>query len=185
VSAYLLHRAGETAIVDSGVAGSEGVIGDALTTAGLGWDSVGHVLITHKHNDHQGSLQALLDSAPDSAWYAGAGDMPSINASRPGSAVGDGDAVFDLQVIETPGHTPGHLCVLEPVSGILVTGDALRGGEGGVVGPNPQFSEDMTSAHDSVRKLAGFDYEVVLLGHGEPLLSGGSDAVGALAASLG
>jgi hypothetical protein len=39
----------------------------------------------------------------------------------------------------------------------------------------------MTVARQSVVKLAGFDYEVALFGHGEPLLEGASTAVGALA----
>jgi glyoxylase-like metal-dependent hydrolase (beta-lactamase superfamily II) len=186
VSAYILYRAGEAAVVDSGVAGSEGVIEAGLAGAGLGWDAVGHVVITHKHNDHQGSLEGVLAAAPDADWYAGSGDMGSVLASRPGTAVGDGDSVFGLDIIETPGHTPGHICVLDPVGGILVTGDATGGdGSGGLTGANPQFTEDLAQATESIRKLAGFDYEVVLVGHGEPVDSDGSEAMSALAATLG
>ena len=39
----------------------------------------------------------------------------------------------------------------------------------------------MTTAMASVAKLAGFDYEVALFGHGEPVLEGASAAVSALA----
>jgi len=67
VSAYVLARAGEAAIVDTGVAGSEGAIADALTAAGLGWDAVGHVILTHRHGDHAGSIDAILGAAPDAA----------------------------------------------------------------------------------------------------------------------
>jgi hypothetical protein len=38
----------------------------------------------------------------------------------------------------------------------------------------------MDLAHESVRKLAGFAYEVALFGHGEPVLEGASIAVSAL-----
>jgi glyoxylase-like metal-dependent hydrolase (beta-lactamase superfamily II) len=186
VSAYVLYRRGESAVVDTGVAGSEASIGEALTTAGLGWESVGHVIVTHKHNDHQGSLQGVLDSATGATWYAGAEDMSAIVANSPGMPVGDGDSVFGLEIIETPGHTPGHISVLDPLGRILVVGDSARGGpEGGLAGPNAQFSEDLTLAHESVRKMAGFDYEVVLVGHGEPVLEGGTAAMTALAATLG
>ncbi len=181
VSAYILYRNGEAALVDTGVEGSEAAIGDALAQTGLGWDSVGHVILTHKHPDHQGSLEAVLELATSAPWYAGAGDLPLIFAPVRGTPVGDGDRIFDLDIIETPGHTPGHISVLDPIAGILVAGDAINGSGGGVIGPNPDFTEDMGLANLSVAKLAGFDYEVILFGHGEPVTSGGADAVRRLA----
>lgn len=185
VSAYLLYRSGEAVLVDTGVADSESAIETALSEIGLGWDAVGHVVVTHKHPDHQGSLEAVLTQAPDATWYAGAGDIPAIDAATEGVVVGDGESVFDLRVVETPGHTPGHISVLDTVGGILVAGDALNGANGGVVGANPDFSEDMQLANASVEKLAGFDYEVILFGHGEPVLQNGSSAVSDLVASTG
>ena len=185
VSAYIFYRAGEAVVVDTGVAGSEGVIEDALTGVGLDWASVGHVVVTHHHRDHQGSLQAVLAAAPEADWYAGAADIGQMSAARAGAVVGDGDTVFGLDILETPGHTPGHLSVLDSAGGILVAGDAVNGTAGGMVGANPQFSDDMGQADDSVRKLAGFDFEVILFGHGEPLTTGGSSAMSALADSLG
>lgn len=180
VSAYVLVREGEAVLVDTGVEESAEAIGRALEEAGIGWDSLGHVVITHKHGDHQGSLGDVLRLAPGATWYAGTGDIPQITADREPTAVGDGDRVMGLEVIETPGHTPGHVSVLDPVGRILVAGDALNGADGGVIGANPQFSEDMSLADASVAKLAGFDYDVVLFGHGEPVLSGGTAAVAAL-----
>jgi glyoxylase-like metal-dependent hydrolase (beta-lactamase superfamily II) len=177
VSAYILYRNGEAAIVDTGVEDSEDAIGEALAQIGLGWEAVGSVIITHKHPDHQGSLEAVLGLATKAPWYAGAGDLPLIFSSVRGAPVGDGDRVFDLEIIETPGHTPGHISVLDPAGGILVAGDAINGAGGGVIGPNPDFTEDMGLANLSVTKLAGFDYEVILFGHGDPVTSGGADAV--------
>ncbi len=55
VSAYLLVRGGEAALVDTGVFDSSDEIEAALTDIGLGWPSVGHVVLTHRHNDHAGS----------------------------------------------------------------------------------------------------------------------------------
>jgi glyoxylase-like metal-dependent hydrolase (beta-lactamase superfamily II) len=184
VSAYVLYRAGEAAVVDTGVGGSEGSIEQTLGEVGLAWGDVGHVIITHEHPDHQGSAQAVL-AASSAPWYAGTGDIGSITAPSAGTAVGDGDSVFDLQIIDTPGHTPGHISVLDPISGILVAGDALNGDNGAVTGPNPQFSSDMDVANSSVVKLAEFDYEIALFGHGEPVLEGASSQVAELAESLG
>lgn len=184
VSAYILYRGGEAALVDTGVGGSEDAIGGALDEIGLGWDAVGHVIITHKHPDHQGSLEEVLGRAPDVPWYAGSGDIGEVNAMIPGNTVSDGQTIFDLEIIETPGHTPGHISVLDSNSGVLVAGDALNGADGGVVGANPDFSEDMTLANASVVKLAGFDYEVALFGHGEPVVGAASEAVSDLASGL-
>lgn len=185
VSAYILYRAGEAVLVDTGVGGSEAAISAALSEVGLGWDAVGHVVVTHKHPDHQGSLEAVLAEAPEAAWYAGAGDMSAITAPSQGIVVADGESVFGLDIIETPGHTPGHVSALDPNGGILVAGDALNGADGGVIGANPDFSEDMGLANASVLKLAGFDYQVALFGHGEPVLENASRAVSELASNLG
>ncbi len=185
VSAYILYRAGEAALIDTGVAGSEGAIETALAEIDLTWDAVGHLIVTHKHPDHIGSLEAIVPLVPDATIYAGAADIPAIEAVATPSAVGDGEIVFDLEIIETPGHTAGHISVLDSIAGILVTGDALNGVGGSVDGPDPGFSEDMTLAVESVAKLAGFTYEVALFGHGPPVLEGASEAVNQLASSLG
>ena len=185
VSAYVLARGGEAAIVDTGVAGSEAAIEASLTALNLGWNDVGHVIVTHLHNDHQGSLPAVLDLAPDATAYAGQEDIPEIQSPRRITAVGDGDTVFDLTIIETPGHTPGHISVLDPAgTGLLVAGDALNGQDGEVIGANPQFTSDIPTADDSVRRLGQFTYDTVVFGHGEPVVGLASQQVATLGASL-
>ena len=114
VSAYLLVRGNEAAVVDTGVDGSVDEIQGALDAASVGWDAVGHVILTHHHPDHVGSLSAVLDAATGATAYAGEPDIAQITSPRPLRAVGDGDEVFGLQVIATPGHTPGHIAVLDP-----------------------------------------------------------------------
>jgi glyoxylase-like metal-dependent hydrolase (beta-lactamase superfamily II) len=181
VSAYILYRGGEAALVDTGVDGSAAAIEAALGEAGLDWGTVGHVILTHKHPDHAGSVDDVMALATGATLYAGAVEIPQISSATGPQAVGDGDLVFDLQIIDTPGHTAGHICVLDAAAGILVTGDALVGTSGGVGPPDPSFSEDMAAAGESIAKLAGFDYEIALFGHGEPMLEGASTAVAALA----
>ena len=184
VSAYIVVRGSEAAIVDTGVSGSEGDIEAALGEAGLGWDQVGHVILTHRHPDHQGSAGAVLEAASGATGYAGEGDLDAITAPRQLTAVVDGNNIFGLDVVGTPGHTAGHICLLDPVAGVLVAGDALVGAEGGVTAPDPQFSSDHDEALRSVEKLAGLAYEQILFGHGEPVTSGGSGLVADLAAGL-
>jgi glyoxylase-like metal-dependent hydrolase (beta-lactamase superfamily II) len=182
VSAYILYRGGEAALVDTGVGGSAAAIEAALSEVGLAWDSVGHVILTHKHPDHAGSVDEVMTQATGATLYAGDADIPQITSATPPQPVGDGDSVFGLEIIDSPGHTAGHICVLDATAGILVTGDALSGTGGGVAPPDASFSEDMTVAMESVLKLGGFTYEIALFGHGEPLTEGASAAVAALTA---
>jgi glyoxylase-like metal-dependent hydrolase (beta-lactamase superfamily II) len=184
VSAYILVRGGEAAVVDTGTADGGASIEGALAAAGVGWTDVGSVILTHSHGDHIGGLGDVLASAGDAAVFAGAGDIPAIPASRPVTAVGDGEQVFDLEIIETPGHTPGHISVLDGMAGVLIAGDAMNGSAGGVTGPNPSFTPDMTTANLSVVKLAERSFETVYFGHGEPVLTGASGLVTDLAESL-
>jgi glyoxylase-like metal-dependent hydrolase (beta-lactamase superfamily II) len=183
VSAYVLVRDGEAAVVDTGVEGSETAILEGLGAIGLGWDAVGHVILTHRHPDHAGSAAAVLDAAPLATGYAGAADIPAITTPRPLTAVEDGERVFDLRIVATPGHTAGHIAVLDEVGGVLVAGDAL-GTEGGApIPPSPDFTEDMDQAMASIATLGGLAFETLLVGHGAPIEGGASDLVAALAGS--
>lgn len=185
VSAYILYRSGSAIIVDTGVDGSSLSIESGLSEVGLGWGDVEGLIVTHKHPDHQGSVPGVLAATPaGTPWYAGAGDIEAINAPHPGLVAEDGDRIAHLEIVATPGHTPGHLSVLDPASGALVTGDALNGRDGGVAGPNPGFTEDLDLANASVRRLAQYEFDIALFGHGEPLLEGASRAVADLAAGL-
>jgi glyoxylase-like metal-dependent hydrolase (beta-lactamase superfamily II) len=185
VSAYILFRGDEAVLVDTGVVGSADAIAASLTTIGMTWESIAHVILTHKHPDHIGSLAAVVAQTPAAQIYAGVADIPEISSIVVPNPVKEGDEVFGLEVIETPGHTAGHISILDRAAGVLVAGDALNGIGGGVSGPNPSFSENMTVAIDSVRKLAGFTYDIALFGHGEPVLQGASQAVSDLAAGIG
>jgi glyoxylase-like metal-dependent hydrolase (beta-lactamase superfamily II) len=182
VSAYVLVRGGEAAVVDTGVPGSDDDIATALERLGLGWGAVGHVVLTHQHDDHAGSAAAVLTAAPAATGYAGEADIPAIAVPRSLVAVSDGDTVFGLRIVATPGHTAGHVAVFDEAGGVLVAGDALNTSDGNVTGPNPSFSSDMTTAMASVAKLGALRFETLLVGHGEPITSGASAQVAALAA---
>jgi glyoxylase-like metal-dependent hydrolase (beta-lactamase superfamily II) len=184
VSAYVLVRGREAAVVDTGTAGSEAAIAEALSTVGVGWDAVDHVVLTHMHPDHAGSVGAVLESATGATAYAGEADIPSIQSPRPLEAVGDGEEVFGLQMIATPGHTLGHIAVFDPDSGLLIAGDALTRSGTGVAGSNPSFTADVDQAEASVRKLAALEFDTMLVGHGDPIEGSAKQAVAAFAETL-
>lgn len=184
VSAYILARSGRATIVDTGNPGSAPDIEAGLTALDLSWEDVEHLVLTHRHGDHIGSVDAVLSAAVNATAYAGELDIPQIGSPRPLVAVGDGDEVFGLQIIDTPGHTAGHISVLDPVGGVLVAGDSLNGRSGGVTGPNPSFTADMATANLSVKKMAGLSFNTLLFGHGGPVEGGADVALRELAAGL-
>ncbi|MCL1587636.1 MAG: MBL fold metallo-hydrolase [Actinomycetia bacterium] len=183
VSAYVIERGDGLVVIDTGASGSAPAIEAVLGEYGKSWSDVGYVIATHKHGDHVGSWNPVIDAASGASIFAGGLDIPSIASGRPITVLADGDMVNGLATIATPGHTQGHISMLDPVLG-LFTGDALNGSDGGVIGPNPQFTPDMDTALESVRRLGTFEYEAAFFGHGEPLLSGASVAVQALVESL-
>lgn len=182
VSAYLLVRGGEVAVVDLGTGGSADAIGAALTAAGAGWPAVRHIVLTHQHSDHAGGL-VEVQPLVSASIYAGDADVLAIDSAAEIKPVKDGDEVFGLRIIGTPGHTAGHIAVFDPATGVLVAGDALRTTDG-LAAPDPQYTADAAQASASVRKLAALDVRTILPGHGAPLTSGAADELRKLAASL-
>jgi glyoxylase-like metal-dependent hydrolase (beta-lactamase superfamily II) len=183
VSAYVLVRGREAAVVDTGVGGSLDAIVDVLDEAGPGVSGVRHVILTHKHPDHAGSINEVLAATPKATGYVGTADLSEVDATQRLTPLDDGDEVFGLQLVGTPGHTAGHLAVFDPDTGVLVAGDALTN-MGQLAGSNPQFTEDELAAAESVRKLAQLAPRTILVGHGEPVVDGASAALEELARSL-
>lgn len=186
VSAYVLVAENQAVVVDTGVDGSEADIERALDDLQLGWYAVEHVILTHRHPDHIGSAAAVMRAATEAEVHAGERDAYAVEGPREVRQLVDGDEVFGLRIVATPGHTPGHISVLDPVAGVLVAGDALVGAAdgGGLAGPDAAYTADMETAGASVRKLASLEYSTVLVGHGEPVESDGSRLVRELAERL-
>ena len=71
-----------------------------------------------------------------------------------------------IDVIHTPGHTPGHLSLFVKKARLLIAGDELRVEEGELVGPSEWATLDMESAKASLRKLTDYQIDNVLCYHG-------------------
>lgn len=90
-----------------------------------GW-RLTHILVTHHHGDHVAGIAAL--KAASGAAVIG----PAREADRIADldrTVGDGDRIaagpFEATVIETPGHTLGHVSFWFPKERLLFSGDTL------------------------------------------------------------
>jgi glyoxylase-like metal-dependent hydrolase (beta-lactamase superfamily II) len=120
------------------------------------------IALTHAHGDHIGSLDALADALPgvevlissrdarllvkDRTMDPGEPDV-KLRGGYPGaktaptSTFEPGDRVGSLEVIASPGHTPGHVSFFDHRDGTLLCGDAYStlGGVATGAKPNPRF----------------------------------------------
>lgn len=191
MSAYVLVRGREAALVDCGFGSRVEEIGRVLRAAGTGWGRVRHVLITHSHPDHVGGFVDITAAAPRAALYAGKAEMdallPAVWSGRsqrwPVRPVTDGQEVFGLEVVHTPGHTAGHIAIFDNDSRVLLAGDALNSTIDGLTGPMQEYTPDMRTAEESVRKLAALEPRTILVGHGPPIVRDAAEQLQRLAAS--
>ncbi len=88
----------------------------------------------------------------------------------------EGDQIGPIHVIYAPGHSPGHLGFYWPERKMLCAGDAVvtwpkfeLGWRGFLLNPSQHLR--------SLRRLADFDAEILCVGHGDPLASGGGERI--------
>ncbi len=156
---------------------SEVVVVDAAHDAQAILDAVGDrrvvaIICTHAHNDHVNAVRALVAATgavvrlhPDDGML-----WDVVNAGVPFEPLADGDEIrvagTVLQVLHTPGHSPGGVCLYAPELGIVLSGDTLFQGGPGATGRS--FS-DFPTILDSIReRLLRLPADTrVLTGHGD------------------
>jgi hydroxyacylglutathione hydrolase len=128
----------------------------------LGW-SLSHVLLTHHHLDHVEGVPALRATFPDIKVCGARKDAHRL--SRLDVMVEEGDAVeigaARARVLETPGHTTGHLAYYLLEDEAIFVGDTLFS-----LGCGRVFEGTMATMYDSLQKLAELpDETLVFCGH--------------------
>lgn len=199
---YLIDEPDGLTLIDAGLPGAWKRILPAIQAIGRSPSDVRHILITHQHLDHVGSLFQLAQATGAETW-AHPIDTPAIEgrgpreiaSGLPGAAMrlailprtrpnpithqvrggatipvltGEGG----LQVVETFGHTMGHISFYLPGRKLLIAGDAVSSSRGRLVPPPSMFNKDTAMALESMRHLATLDIDACLTGHGGPVLSG-------------
>lgn len=152
------------------------VVGDRKVTA---------IVCTHAHDDHVRVAPALRERT-GAAILLHPADTPLWNLTHPDSSwdedLVDGQRLtvggLELEVLHTPGHSPGGVCLYAPALGAVFSGDTLFQGGPGATGRS--FS-DREVIEDSIRArlFALPDETVVHTGHGE------DTTIGAERATLG
>src|SRR4051794_40289081 len=142
VNAYLVDEGPDLTLVDTLVKGSaEGIV----AAAGRIGKPIARIVLTHAHGDHAGSLDALAERLPDAEISCSEREAPlmagdhSLRANEPQSKLKgswptvatkphrtlvEGDRVGSLRVVAAPGHTPGHIALLDERDLALIAGDA-------------------------------------------------------------
>ena len=184
-------------LVDAGTAWTERRLLSALEGRPL----AAH-LLTHAHPDHQGA-SAKLCRARDLPLWCGTADRVAVEtgdfasawrehrrrplfrlAARlggPGQPVartlGEGDRVADFVVVETPGHTPGHVSLWREADRVVILGDVASyrnplSLSPGLREPSRLVTRDPAQNRRSIHKIAALRPRLVCFGHGPPLTDG-------------
>jgi glyoxylase-like metal-dependent hydrolase (beta-lactamase superfamily II) len=192
VSVYLVREDDGFTLIDTGLSGSEQEI---LEVAGRYGGRVRRIVLTHA--DHNGSLDALRDALPEAEVLITAREARFLGGElvreqgEPGELRGSwgtakrgptrelavGDRIGSLEVVASPGHTPGHVSFLDVRDRTLIAGDAFQTRAGtavsGIVRPLFPFPALATwhlpTALESARALRALEPSRLAVGHGPVL----------------
>ncbi len=209
MNAYLVREDDGFTLIDTTAGrGADGLI----AAASAGGAPIRRIALTHGHSDHVGSLDALKASLGDGIEVL----MPEIDArilagekvvegKVPGgwpklTTTADvrlhaGDRVGSLEVVDSPGHTPGHVAFLDTRDRSLIAGDVFSTVGGMNVSsriawrfPLPTLATyDRARNLQSARALRALDPTLLTVGHGAAVRSPGAamdEAIATAARSL-
>jgi glyoxylase-like metal-dependent hydrolase (beta-lactamase superfamily II) len=193
VNCYLVEEENELTLVDAALPFSTKGILKAARKIGK---PITNIILTHAHSDHIGALDALKTELPNAAISISArdarllagdksllpeeagfpikGGVPKNITSKPDILLAEGDFIGSLEVIFSPGHTPGSISLLDRRTNSLIAGDAFftRGGAAvsGTLKPLFPFPALATwnkeAALASAKKLQRFAPQLLAVGHG-------------------
>ena len=202
---------GGLTLVDAGTRGSAKKVLAALDGLGRRREDVTHLLLSHAHTDHTGGAAAVQRATGATAAaheveapYVREGRMPRpdpatlggrLMARLPdrltgwqrvdvGETFADGAVLpvaGDVQVVHTPGHTPGHCSFLHRRSGALLASDAIFNVRQ-LRYPFKNSCTDLRAVRTSAERLGELDFEVAAFAHGEHVSHGAREAVRAFVA---
>ncbi len=128
----------------------------------VGDDTVAAVVLTSGNHERGSRYEMERLDVPILA-PEGAG----VSADR---SVRGGDVLFEtLRAVALPGGAPGETAFLAP--GVLVLGDALVHLDGLAILPD-KYCEDAARLRESLRVLAGLDFDIACFAHGAPIVGG-------------
>lgn len=196
INAYVYEEEKSLTVIDIGVKSFVPEIGKMSQTSNK---AVTNLLLTHAHGDHTAGLDEFHKAFPEAKiWISErdakllSGDL-SVSAeerwpikggfakirTKPDEFLTEGMKIGSLEVISSPGHTPGHLAFYNLETQILIAGDALQtrgglavAGNGSWTFPFVNFGTwDKARAVAAAEKLAKLDVTYLATGHGKVLVN--------------
>lgn len=139
------------------------------------------IVLTHCHHDHSGAAPALKkatgadimlsekevgcvgDELASVAYLFGqqAPEYRVDETLKEGMVLDIGD--WKLEVMETPGHSPGSLCLYERTEKVLFSGDTIF--PEGNIGRTDMFGGDTSELVSSIQRLTELDVQIMYPGH--------------------
>lgn len=113
--------------------------------------------------------QVMLPPEQQEAGKAFQNILNSIENVEVDITVKDGDYFpwcGGIEIVETPGHMPGHISIYLKKFKVLISGDALAIENGNLEIAAPQFTLDMGEAKKSISKLLNYDIQKIICYHG-------------------
>ena len=176
----------ETILIDTGLPFMGKNIIKELKTLGIKLTDIKHILLTHHDVDHISNIKLLKEKTGAKVW-AHVEDIPFIigEKDRPGfkkfigkaisrrlikdvEPYGENMQIGNIKIIHTPGHTPGHVCMI--FEDVLFAGDLVKNKNGNIVPyPNP-WNWDYKKMVKSIRELDNLKYEWICMSHGTPCI---------------
>jgi glyoxylase-like metal-dependent hydrolase (beta-lactamase superfamily II) len=196
VNAFLVREDDGFTLVDTTLGGGADEIIAAAQQAGA---AIRRIALTHGHGDHAGSLDALKNRLGDVEILIGdldarihrgekvtdaklTGSWPKDLKTRPDVALTGGERVGSLEVVPSPGHTPGHMAFLDTRDRTLIAGDVFT--TYGATATTTRFywrfpfatmgTYDKPTDLESARKLRQLDPSILVVGHGPAVRSAGA-----------
>jgi glyoxylase-like metal-dependent hydrolase (beta-lactamase superfamily II) len=180
-----IYIMGDTAI-DSGTGFNFTRLKTYLAALKMDLESIKHIINTHGHFDHVGGngyfYEADVAIHEADAFIIEQGDLKAsyadffdgkLHPRRVDRMLADGDTVtansMEFDVIHTPGHTPGSICLYNRDAGILFSGDTIFS-DG--VGRTDMPGGDDEALAESMEKLANLKVNRLFPGHGDPIKEG-------------
>ncbi|MED2040079.1 MBL fold metallo-hydrolase [Bacillus wiedmannii] len=172
-------------LIDTGFPGQFEDIQVEMERVGIPVDKLKVVILTHQDIDHIGSLPELLQRCGSNIKvYAHELDKPYIEGELPllkdgnvenppkgkvSNTVIDGQELpycGGIQILHTPGHTPGHISLYLKQSKTLIAGDSMYSVNGKLGGIHAPTTLNVKEAQQSLKRYSNLDIESVVCYHG-------------------
>jgi glyoxylase-like metal-dependent hydrolase (beta-lactamase superfamily II) len=178
---YLIKGEVKNVLIDTGIAANFSNLKDRLKEVKLKPEDIHLIILTHEHFDHIGASSFFFDTAVLAAHRLAANKIQLQDEfvmmskyfdrlAKPFHAdiYLEGDTMIELgnyrlQIMHTPGHTSGCICLYEPNHKLLFTGDTVLA-DGVLSGVFASGS--ISDYHMSLQRLSGLRTEEIYPGHG-------------------